>query len=54
LKNIYDEIDRLEKTEVKMRRYTTFVPLFQWPLLAAIALFILELILAGTRFRRVP
>lgn len=54
LKNIYNEIDRLEKTEVKMRRYTTFVPLFQWPLIAAIALFVLELILGNTRFRRVP
>jgi Ca-activated chloride channel family protein len=54
LKKIYDEIDRLEKTEVKMRRCTTFVPLLQWPLLAGIALFILELILASTRFRRVP
>jgi Ca-activated chloride channel family protein len=54
LQNIYNEIDRLEKTDVKMRRYLTFVPLFQWPLLAAIALFILELILAGTRYRRVP
>jgi Ca-activated chloride channel family protein len=54
LQNIYNEIDRLEKTDVKMRRYLTFVPLFQWPLLAAIALFVLELILAGTRYRRVP
>ena len=40
LQSIYNEIDRLEKTEVKLRRYTTFVPLFQWPLLAAFALFV--------------
>src|SRR6266404_7273041 len=33
LQNIYNEIDRLEKTEIKLRRYTTFTPLFQWPLL---------------------
>lgn len=54
LQNIYNEIDRLEKTDVKMRRYLTFVPLFQWPLLAALAMFVLELILGSTRYRRVP
>ena len=54
LKNIYNEIDRLEKTEVKLRRYTTFTPLFQWPLLAAFALLGLELILSNTRYRRLP
>jgi hypothetical protein len=37
-----------------LRRYTTFVPLFQWPLLAALALFALELALGATRYRRVP
>ncbi|EEF57920.1 vWA domain-containing protein [Pedosphaera parvula] len=54
LENIYNEIDRLEKTEVKLRRFTTFTPLFQWPLIGAGALLALELILSNTRFRRVP
>ncbi len=54
LQSIYNEIDRLEKTEIKLRRYTTFVPLFQWPLLAAFALLALELVLSNTRYRRVP
>src|SRR5437762_4037495 len=54
LQNIYDEIDRLEKTEVKLRRFTTYRPLFQWPLLAAFGLLSLELILSNTRYRRVP
>jgi len=54
LQSIYNEIDRLEKTEVKLRRYTTFTPLFQWPLLAAFALLGLELLLANTRYRRLP
>ncbi|HYG33242.1 MAG TPA: VWA domain-containing protein, partial [Clostridia bacterium] len=35
LQRIYDEIDQLEKTEIKLRRFTTYRPLFQWPLLAA-------------------
>lgn len=54
LQSIYREIDRLEKTEVKLSRSTTFTPLFPWPLLAAGALLALELILAATLYRRVP
>jgi Ca-activated chloride channel family protein len=54
LQSIYNDIDRLEKTEVKLRRFTTYRPLFQWPLLAAFGLLAIELLLANTRFRRVP
>ena len=54
LQRIYNEIDHLEKTEVKLRRFTTYRPLFQWPLLAAVGLFGLEMALAHTRLRRVP
>jgi len=54
LQEIYDEIDHLEKSEVKLRRQTTYQPLFQWPLLAAFGLLAVELMLANTRFRRVP
>ena len=54
LQSIYADIDRLEKTEVKLRRYSVYTPLFQWPLLAALGLLALEQILSHTRFRRVP
>lgn len=54
LEGIYREIDRLEKTEVRLRRYTTYAPLFQWPLLGAGVLFAVELALASTRYRRIP
>jgi Ca-activated chloride channel family protein len=54
LQSIYDEIDRLEKTEVKLRRYTIYTPLFQWPLLTAFCLLALELVLSNTRYRRIP
>jgi len=54
LQRIYNEIDRFEKTEIKLRRFTTFRPLFQWPLLAALGLFSLEMALSNTRLRRVP
>lgn len=54
LQSIYDQIDHLEKSKVKLRRYATYQPLFAWPLLAALGLLALELILSNTRFRRVP
>ena len=54
LQNIYNQIDRLEKSEVKLRRFATYGPLFQWPLLAALGFLAVELILVNTRFRRVP
>ncbi len=54
LQRIYNEIDRLEKTEVKLRRFTTYRPLFQWPLIAAVGLFGFEMLLANTRLRRIP
>lgn len=54
LQSIYDRIDRLEKSEVKQRRFATYEPLFHWPLLTALGLLAAELILANTRFRRVP
>jgi len=54
LQRIYNEIDHLEKTEIKLRRFTTYRPLYQWPLLAAFGLFALEMLLANTRLRRVP
>jgi Ca-activated chloride channel family protein len=54
LQRIYNEIDRLEKSEVKLRRFTTYRPLFQWLVLAAFGLFSLEMLLSNTRLRRVP
>ncbi|MDE3067259.1 MAG: VWA domain-containing protein [Verrucomicrobiota bacterium] len=54
LRNIYDQIDRLEKTRVIRRRFAEYRPLFEWPLLGALGVLALELILSNTRFRRVP
>jgi Ca-activated chloride channel family protein len=54
LQNIYNQIDHLEKSEVKLRRFATYQPLFQWPLLAALALLAAEAMLNSTRYRRIP
>jgi Ca-activated chloride channel family protein len=54
LQNIYADIDRLEKSKIKFKRYATYQPLYQWPLLVATGLLAVELILCNTRYRRVP
>lgn len=54
LQAIYNHIDKLEKTEVKLKRHAIYHPLFQWPLLAALGLLAVELVLGNTRYRRVP
>jgi len=54
LAGIYDDINRLEKTDVKLRRFTEHTPLFQWPLLAALGMLAAELVLAATVWRRIP
>lgn len=54
LQTIYNQIDRLEKSPVKLRRFATHHPLFAWPLLAALALLAIEVILSNTRYRRTP
>jgi Ca-activated chloride channel family protein len=54
LQNIYNQIDRLEKSKVQQRRFATYQLLFIWPLLAALALLASELLLVNTRYRRVP
>lgn len=54
LEGIYDEIDHLERTEVKLKHHRTYTLLFRWPLLGAVALLLVEQVLAHTRYRRVP
>ena len=54
LAGIYDDINRLEKTDVKLRRFTQHTPLYQWPLGAALGVLVLELVLAATWLRRIP
>ena len=53
-KQIYNEIDQLEKTEASVKKYTQFTELFPWFVAAGLALVLLELVLAQTAFRRLP
>jgi Ca-activated chloride channel family protein len=54
LESIFGKIDRMEKTEVKVKRYTHFSELFPLFLFPAAGLLLLEVGLAQTRLRRVP
>ena len=51
---IYEEIDKLEKTEAVINKYTEFKELFPWLVAAGLALLLIELVLGQTAFRRLP
>ncbi len=54
LRSIYEQIDSLEKTPVKVRNFTEYEELFWYPVSAALALLFLERLLAHTRYRILP
>jgi len=51
---IYAEIDKLEKTEATINKYTEFKELFPWLVAGGLALLLIELVLGQTVFRRLP
>jgi len=51
---IYDEIDKLEKTEAVVNKYTEYKELFPWLVAAGLSLLLIELVLAQTAFRKLP
>ena len=54
LNAIYDEIDQLETTEIKTRSYMEYNERFNLFVLLALAFLLLEMLLLGTRFRKIP
>ena len=54
LKHIYGEIDRMEKTTHKLRKFESHTELFAWAVLPALALLGTGLALEQTRYRRLP
>ena len=54
LRNIYDEINKLEKTEAVINKYTQYKELFPWCILAGGVLLLLEILLSQTILRRLP
>jgi Ca-activated chloride channel family protein len=53
-KAIYAEIDKLEKTEAVINKYTQFQELFPWLISCGLLLLLIELVLGQTVFRRLP
>jgi Ca-activated chloride channel homolog len=51
---IYAEIDKLEKTEAEVKKFSQYQELFAWILTPGLALLMLEVILRNTVFRRLP
>jgi Ca-activated chloride channel family protein len=54
LKNIYQEINSLEKSKVEVQVFNQYHELAGWLIVPAILLFILEMTLRNTAFRTVP
>ncbi|MBD3379694.1 MAG: VWA domain-containing protein [Candidatus Omnitrophica bacterium] len=54
LKNIYGEIDKLEKTTMEETGYNIYHELFKYFLIPGILLLLAEILLSGTVLRRIP
>jgi len=53
-KNIYAEIDKLERTEAEVKKFSHHQELFAWLISPGLALLLLETLLRHTVFRRLP
>ena len=54
LERIFDEIGKLEKTKIEVKHYVRYKELFIRFLLPAFAILLLEIVVANTRFRKLP
>ncbi|MDD2709313.1 MAG: VWA domain-containing protein [Verrucomicrobiae bacterium] len=54
LRQIYAQIDRLEKTTIIMKKFEQYEELFAWALIPGLLLLALEILLANTWLRRLP
>lgn len=54
LKKIYKDIDKLEKTKMDVKKFSKRYDVYQPFALAALIVFLLEILLRLTVFRRIP
>ena len=54
LTSIYEQIDQLERTEISTHTYMEYFERFPAFVLPAVALLLCEVLLLGTRFRKLP
>jgi Ca-activated chloride channel family protein len=53
-RQIYREIDKLEKTEMEIKKYSQFRELFPWFVTGGLAFLLMEIVLGQTVLRRLP
>jgi len=54
LRKIYDDIDKLERTEVETKKYVRVKELFPWAVVPGLALLLAEVLLGHTVWRKLP
>ncbi|OQX85457.1 aerotolerance regulator BatA [candidate division KSB1 bacterium 4484_87] len=54
LEKVYHDIGEMEKTKIEIKEFTRYTEKFVNYVLAALALLLLEIVLANTRFRKIP
>jgi Ca-activated chloride channel family protein len=54
LRRIYDEIDKLERTEVETKKYVQVKELFPWTVIPGLILLVSEILLGNTVWRKLP
>lgn len=54
LENVFTEIDQLEKTKIEVKQFTRYKELFVTWLAVALGLVFVEIVLANTKFRKIP
>jgi Ca-activated chloride channel family protein len=54
LRKIYGEIDKFERTEAEVKKFQQYREMFKWFVVSGLSLFMLELILGNTVWRRLP
>ena len=54
LRDIYEEIDELEKTEVELKVRRLYTEIYIYPLAVGLVLLALDILLSQTRYRRLP
>jgi Ca-activated chloride channel family protein len=54
LEEVYQQIDKLERSEVESLRFVDYREVYPWFVVAALGLVVLEVLLRSTLFRRLP
>ena len=54
LAQVYDQIDQLEKTKIESNHHMEYDERFSWFVVPSVVLVLIELLLLGTRLRKLP